>query len=240
MGRIIKNAVLTVLILTLGTSTAFLAYLHFFASGERGFSGEWVANLDVTEQAAVTALDWLQDIEAVSISLEDMEPYMRNLIIPVNLSMEQSGRLEGTFRCDIGPDSYDACRQAAYEGFATGFRALLGERLHMAGYEGDTSQEGVEALVAESLEMSTVSYLMTYGPALIPSLEELQERYEGSGTYEVREDILVRHYDAGGPSVIREEYYIRKGDSLILSGEVGEESVESFFDRYPILYTLKK
>lgn len=239
MGKIIRNAVLTVIILTLGTCTALLAYLHFFASGDSDFTGEWAADLDMTQQAAVTALDWLKDIEAVSVSFEDMEPYMRNLTIPVNLTMEQSGRLRGTFQCDIRPDDYDVCRQAAYEGFAAVFRELLGERLRMAGYEGDTGQEAVEALVTESFGMPTVSYLMSYGPALLPSLEELQAQYAGSGAYEVREDILIRQFDAGGLSEIREEYYVRKGERLILSQEAGAEPSNSLFGHYPILYTLK-
>lgn len=240
MGRIIKNAVLTVIILTLGICTALLVYLHFFVSGDSDFTGEWVANPDVSQQAAVTALDWLKDIEAVSVSLEDMEIYMQNLTIQISLTMEQSGGLKGTFRCDILPEDYDALRQTAYEGFAAGFRELLGERLRMAGYTGDISQEGVEALVAESFGMPTVSYLMSYGPALIPSIEELQAQYAGSGTYEVREDILVRQFEAGGASVIKEEYYIRKGESLILLKEAGTGSYDSFFGQYPIVYTLKK
>lgn len=230
---------MTFLILVLGTSTVFLVYLHFFASGDNDFTGEWRAEIDMTRQAAAIALDWLQDIEAVSVSLEDMESYMQNLTIQVNLTMEQAARHEGTFRSSILQDSYDACNQAAYEAFANGFRELLGERLRMAGYEGGTGQEDVETLIVDAFGMSTVSYLMSYGPALLPSLGDLQAQYDGSGTYEAAEGVLVRHFEEGGTSEAREEYYIRKGASLVLSGEADSDASGFFSDYYPIIYTLK-
>lgn len=240
MKKIIKNVVVVLLVLTLSASTAFLAYLHFFASEDEELSGEWIAELDMTEQAAVTALSWLQDIEAVSISLEDMEAYMQDLTIQMNLTLEQTAPSEGTFRCYVLPESYDACKQAAYEAFAEAFRALLTERLLMAGYTGSTDQETIEALVTETFGMSTVSYLMSCGPALLPSLEELQAQYDGSGVYEFAEGVLTRQFDGGGPAAIKVESYIRNDVSLILSEEDGSVSDGFFSDHSPVVYMLKQ
>lgn len=240
MRKAIKNAVFTLLFLTLSISTAFLVYLHFFASDDKNLSGEWTTNLDMTKQAAVTALSWLQDIEAVSISPEDMESYMQSLTIQVNLTFEQTDRSEGTFYCNVSPESYDACNQAAYEAFAAAFQELLVERLHMAGYTGSTDKEAVEALVTETFGMDTVSYLMSYAPALLPSLEELQTEYDGSGTYEASEGILTRQFDVGGADTVKTEYYIRKDSNLILSGEIGSATDDSFSEHYPIIYILKE
>ena len=236
MGKIIKNAFVIFLLLTLGASTVLLAYLHFFASNDRDLSGEWSASLDMTQQAAVSALGWLQDIEAVSVSLEDMEPYMQELTVQVDMSLEQTGPSEGTFRCHVVQESYDACRQAAYEDFAAVFLDLLTERLHMAGYTGSTDREAVEALVTETFGMSAVSYLMACGPALLPSLEDLQAQFDSSGTYEAAEDILTRRVDTGGAVVTEEEYYIRKGSTLILSGKIGVDSSGLFSVYYPVIY----
>ena len=86
MGKVIKNTILLLLILSLSISTAYLAYLYFFKSGNSSLTGEWTAELDLTEQAAVTAFIWLQDIEAVSVSLEDVESCMRGLTIQVGLN----------------------------------------------------------------------------------------------------------------------------------------------------------
>ena len=69
MRKTVKKVIFTLLLLTLSASTAFLAYLHFFASNDKDVSGEWTASLDMTEQAAVAALCWLQDVEAVSVSM---------------------------------------------------------------------------------------------------------------------------------------------------------------------------
>lgn len=238
MKKTMKNVVLTLLILTLSVSTAFLAYLHFWAPGDKDLSGEWTAELDMTEQAAVAAFNWLRDIEAVSISLEDMEPYMQDLTVKVNMTLEQTDRFAGSFCCNILPESYDACNQAAYESFAVAFRKLLAERLHMAGYTGGMDEEAIEALVTETFGMSTVSYLMSCGPALLPALEELQEQYDGSGTYEASEGILTRQFDVGGSVDAKEERYIRQGSSLILSEETDSVNSGSFSDHYPVIYTL--
>lgn len=243
MIKTIKNIVLTLLILTLGISTALLMYLYFFAPGgrgnsdERNLSGEWTAELDMTEQAAVTALSWLRDIEAVSISLKDMESYMQDLTIQVNLTLEQTARSEGTFHCNVLPESYDACNQAAYEAFAAAFRELLAGRLRMAGYTGGTDKEAIEALVTETFGMSTVSYLMACGPALLPSLEDLQAQYDGSGVYKAAEGILTRQFD---DAATKAERYIRKGSSLILSEDADSVSSGFLSEHYPMIYTLNQ
>ncbi len=238
--KIMKNATVTFLFLMSGLLLILLIYSYFFNAGGRNFSGEWTAELNMTEQAAVRALDWLQDIEGVSVSLEEVESYMKGLTVRVNLAMKQTARFQGDFQCYIVPESYEACNQAAYEAFAISFRELLGERLRMSGYEGDTSQEAVEALVAEAFGMSTVSYLMSCGPTLLPSLEELQARYDGSGTYEVTGDIFIRQFDAGGEDTSKEEYYLRKDDNLILTKEADSAASDSFFTNYPVIYTLTR
>ena len=240
MKKIMKNVILTLLVLSLSVSTAFLVYLHFFALGEEELSGEWTADLDMSEQAAVTAFIWLQDIEAVSVSLEDMESRMQGLTIQVNLTLEQNSRTEGTFQCSIQPESYDACREAAYEAFAMAFQDLLVERLHMADYAGSTDRDSIEALVTETFGMSTVEYLMSCGPALLPSLEELQDEYDGSGTYEASEGILTRQFASGQSDNVKTERYIRKDFDLILLEVDDSDSGDSFSDYYPVQYILKQ
>ena len=216
MGKVIKNTIVLLLILSLSISTAFLAYLHFFKSDNRSLSGEWIAELDLTEQAAVAAFIWLQDIEAVSVSLEDVESCMRKLTIQVDLRLEATTDSEGTFRCSILPESYNVCEQDAYEAFAEVFRELLAERLCMADYAGGTEKEDIEDLVNETFGMSTVSYLRTCGPALLPSLDDLQLQYDGSGTYEAADGILTRRYDNG---ITKTDNYVWENSSLVLSEE---------------------
>lgn len=246
MKKSIKNTIIILLILTLSASTALLTYLYFFApeggrlSRNQDLSGEWIANLNMTERAAVTAQGWLQDIEAVSISLEEVEEYMQDLTIQISLTFDQTARSEGTFRCYVVPESYDACNQAAYEAFAAAFQALLIERLRMAGYTGSTDAEAIEALVTETFGMSTVSYLMSCAPALLPSLETLQTQYDGSGVYQTAEGILTRQFDTGGAVVTKSESYIRKDFSLILSEDDGSIHSGRFSGFEPMIYTLKQ
>lgn len=240
MTKSIKSAVFILLLLTLSASTAFLTYLHFFASDDKELTGEWTTDLDMTEHAAVTALSWLQEIEGVSVSLEDMDSYMQELTIQVNLTLEQTERSAGTFQCNVSPESYDACKQAAYEAFAAAFQELLVERLRMAGYTGSMDEEAIEELVTEIFGMSTDSYLMSYGPDLLPSLEDLQAQYDGSGTYETAEDILTRQFETGQGATTRVESYIRQDAILVLSEEIGSVPAGFSADDYPVMYTLKQ
>ena len=138
MRKNVKNVICALLVLSLALSTALLAYLHFFAPGSRDLTGEWTGQLDMTGQAAARAYGWLQDIDAVSITLEEMEERMRDLTIQVSLTIEETERSRGNFRCSVSPESYETCKQAAYEVFAEDFRGLVAERLRMAGYGGGT------------------------------------------------------------------------------------------------------
>ena len=243
--RKVINTILIILFLSLGASTAILTYYHFFAEVDDDLSGEWITKLDMTQYAATSALSWLQDIEAVSVSLQAMEAYMQGLEIHMNLTMEQTDRSVGTFQCNIAPESYDACNQAAYEAFTMAFRDALAERLRMAGYtdgmdEDSMDEEAIEALVTETFGMSTVSYLMACGPVLLPPLEELQAGYDGSGTYETVEGVLIRQFNDELPVAAKREHYILTEVHLILSEEIDSASSNSFFDRYPIVYTSKR
>lgn len=239
MRKAIKNAVFILLFLTLSASTALLTYLHFFASDDRDLSGEWTANIDMTNQAAVTAFSWLQDIEGVSVSLEDVESCMQGLTIQVNLSFKETERSTGTFQCNISPESYAACNQAAYAAFATEFQELLSERLRMADYTGSMDEEAIEALVTETFGMSTVSYLMSYGPPLLPSLEDLQAEYDGSGTYQTADGILTRQFEVDGFVITKMECYIQEDSYLILPEKSGDD-FDFNSNYYPMVYTLEQ
>lgn len=110
----------------------------------------------------------------------------------------------------------------------------------MAGYTGSTDAEAIEALVVETFGMSTVDYLMSYAPELLPSLEELQAQYGGSGAYETAEGILTRRFDTGGSAYARTERYIRKESSLVLSEESDSGVSGSSPAVYPVIYTLQQ
>lgn len=236
MRKTTKNVALILLFLTLIVLLALMIYLHFFASADQDISGQWTTQADVSEQASVTAFLWLQDMEGVDVSLEELKSRMEGLTVQVDLVLERTDRSEGTFQSYVVTESYENCNQAAYEAFAAVFLELLGERLRMAGYTGDTGTEAVEALVAETFGMSTVSYLMSCGPALLPPFEELQDAYGGSGTYVTAEGILTRQFEAGGALRTETEGYIRRESELILTkGADAEDS-----DKYPVLYLLEQ
>ncbi len=240
MKKTIKNVILTLLFVTVSISTVFFAYLYHSASDDGELAGEWTASLDMTKQAAVTALSWLQEIEGVSVSLEEMEVCMQDLCIQINLTLVQTSRSQGTFHCNVMQESYDACRQAAYAAFAGAFEELLAERLSMAGYTGSMDEEAMEALIIETFGMPMDAYLMSYGPELLPSLEELQTHYDGSGTYQTEGNILTRQFDGGAAVTTRVDYYIRKDASLILSEGNNAAPAGLSVDEAPVVYALQQ
>ena len=105
----------------------------------------------------------------------------------------------------------------------------------MAGYAGDTDKESIEALVTETFGMPTVSYLMDFGPALLPSLEDLQAQYDGSGIYEAADGILTRRYDNG---TTKTENYVYEDSRLVLSEEEKPDGQEQ--KKPAILFFQKK
>lgn len=110
----------------------------------------------------------------------------------------------------------------------------------MAGYTGSTDKEAMESLVTETFGMSTVSYLMSCGPALLPSMEDLQAEYDGSGTYATADGILTRQFEADGFVITKTERYIREDSDLILTEEIDSAPDGFFSDYYPIVYTLQQ
>lgn len=236
MRKTTKNVALILLFLTLSVLLALMIYLHFFASENQGISGQWTTEVNMTEQAAATAFLWLQDIEGVSVTMEDVESRMEGLTVTVGLDLEQTDRAEGTFRCHVVPESYEECRGTAYEAFAALFREFSAQRLRMAGYTGDTGAEAMEELVAESFGMSTVSYLMSCAPSLLPSLEALQEEYDGSGTYRTADGVLTRQFETDSAALTKTEGYIRQEDALILTQGFDTENPR----HYPIIYILNQ
>lgn len=239
MKKILKSIVLIILFTVLILSASLSAYFCLSIARDRNLSGEWTAQLDMSEHAAVTALDWLQDMEAVSVSLQDLESRMQGLTIDLHLTMEQTARSEGTFVSTILPESYAACSQTAYEAFASAFRELVAERLRMAGYAGGTDEESVETLIMETFGMPTTSYLLSCEPNLLPPLEDLQAQYDGSGTYKTAEGTLTRQFDSGSLIRTRTEPYVRKDTTLILTEETDSAILGYYADHYPVIYTLQ-
>ncbi len=102
MRKILNFMVLAVLLPALLTATVLLTYLHFFAPGTR-ISGKWTASLDMTDQAAVTAIGWLQDIEGIDIegisaSMQEMENTVQDFTVEVTITLRRPPGRRGLLR----------------------------------------------------------------------------------------------------------------------------------------------
>ena len=75
---------------------------------------------------------------------------------------------------------------------------------------------------------------MNFGPALLPSLEDLQAQYDGSGTYEAAEGILTWRYENG---TAKTDNYVWEDSSLVLSGE---DDSDSQGQKKPVILIFRK
>ena len=91
---------------------------------------------------------------------------------------------KGVYMRVIADGAYEYCASQAQTGFEKAYRMTVMKRLSASGFEGEINEALVENLMRESYEVSVSEYLKGQDISVIPSLEELKERYEG----EVKDD----------------------------------------------------
>lgn len=175
---------------------------------ERKLPGHWQRNVDFTASGRMYAREWLMAAEGGA----DYDPaaYIPELSVTVELVLGEDGTWSGR----VDEDSYNEAVQKAYRGLEDSFEDLLITRVQASGREMESREEAAQS-IAETIGMSCAEYLRTYGPKLLPDLEELQAQYNGSGSWSAEKGVLLR--DGSG------EAYLINTDLLVLSGTEGTE-----------------
>ena len=182
--------------------------LQRLMSPSRAVVGRWRMELDCTDRAAARAELWLRD--AKMGDQVDAAAFFPPLHVDVVLTL----RRDGSWERSLDGASLDAARQAAVDAMAASARQLLRLRIAATG-RGGGPDEYAEQLMQDALGMSSAEYFAAYGPELLPTQEELRERWDGSGSWSIADGRI----DLGGGPV---DFLV--GDSLlVLSGPEGTE-----------------
>lgn len=151
---------------------AFLYLLLF--SNTMMIKGEWIREIDMTEYVRNEIEDYL---DTANMGNEiDLSQYMSNMSVDCRMVLDS----DGNYTEYIDADSYNACADAAKQVLKQAVTELIEKRMDAVKIDTDKS---TEALVQEAAGMDYDSYLTKYGPQVLPSLSQLQEENDRSGTY---------------------------------------------------------
>lgn len=180
--------VITVLVLMLGLLGGF-AFEKFRPKIDpmEHLSGEWTRSVDVSDRIVANAENWLEDVEGVTVTVEDLKETFGSLTIEVveRYVSDDAGYM--VCQREVSKESYDACSLKAYEGMKKAFEGIIYTRLLAAGISTDEIEMDIQELYEEVIGMSMEEYLYQYGPVLVPSYEELSKEFTGAERKQVEE-----------------------------------------------------
>ena len=175
---------------------------------ERKLPGGWHRTIDLAAEAGAAAKEWLMDAEGGRAI--DMKTYMGSVTVGVDLTLAA----DGSWTCTVDENSYRMAEQQAYTALEQALEDLLLARAQEAGQEMTGREEAAQS-IEDTIGMSCREYLRTYGPVLLPALEELRAEYEGSGDWKAESGVLLRNGSG--------EAFLINTDLLVLTGSDGTE-----------------
>jgi len=140
--------------------------------------GNWRMQLDLTDLARERANAWLR--AAALGDQTDAGAYLAAIHVPVELKLTEDGRWSRS----LDAAGLRAAEREAQKALAEALRALVCLRIRDAGRP-EESAAGAEARIESAIGMSAEDYLAAHGPALLPTAEELEAEYGGSGGFTI-------------------------------------------------------
>ena len=137
--------------------------------------------VSMTEEASAKAFIWLNKIEDTGLTYEDV----KNCMGDFNLEVIKTPTSEkGVYELSIADGAYEYCSNQAKIGIEKAYKLALCKRIAATGYSETISDELVERLMNETFGMSVSEYIDKCGITLLPSKQELEQKYSG----EVRDE----------------------------------------------------
>ncbi len=208
MKKFILYFCLFLILLSLFAAGA-LVFVHHATDPSRRLPGNYQAQIDYTRNIVDKGNQYLQDaFLGDQVSVED---YLDPICIDLHLTFSK----EGTYLLEVDASSYARAEETAYAALKQALYELIRLRQEAAG-KSARSDEEIQSVLEELLGMPADEYLQTYGPSLLPSYEELEAAYAGSGTYEATRDLLILE---GGKT----RHILTDASTLVLTDPAGEE-----------------
>ncbi len=175
---------------------------------ERKLPGRWHREIDYTADCTLAAKEWLLGAEGGGDI--DLPTYIGRVSVGMDLVLSK----DGSWQCSVDENSYNAATEQVYQALELAFEDLLIQRVNDSGREMSTREEAAQSIL-DTIDMSCNEYLRSYGPALLPTMEEIKAQYEGNGAWHAEKGVLMR--DTKGQA------FLINTDLLVLSGTDGTE-----------------
>lgn len=194
--------ILTVLLLVVIT----LAAIWYFMGNSLALAGEWEREIDLTAQVTENISEY---ITSASYGEEiNVTEYIDQIKVVSHLSISK----DGEWKENVDIDSYEAARGKAREALKSAVTDLLSKRITDSYIDTDKS---IDELVSEAVGMELTAYLEKYGPKLMPTYEELMEKYGSNMGYSAGRESLVLSSVLTGD---REYTYMSARGVLVVDG----------------------
>lgn len=162
---------LTIVIIILGLAMAGILIKQYKESTKPVY--EYVS---MTEEASARAYVWLCKIEDTDLSYDDVKSCMGDFNLEV---IKTPLKEKGKYERKLADGAYEYLVSQSEAGLESAYYFAIMRRIRNSGYEGDINEELVNRLMDETFGMSVTEYLDQCNISLLPSEQELREKYEG-------------------------------------------------------------
>lgn len=167
-----KTVYITILVIIIAVLIGIigvLAALQYKKSKEP--SWEYVS---MTEEASARAFVWLNKIDYMELSYEDVVSIMGQFNLEI---IKTPTKEKGVYTYALADNAYEYCQNQAQVGFERAYKQVIKNRIEKTGYEGEISDETVERLMLETFGMTVSDYLKQCDVKLLPAEDEINEKY---------------------------------------------------------------
>ena len=132
--------------------------------------------VSMTEEVSARALVWLNEIDDINLSFDDVKECMGNLNIEIKYSPTET---KGIYTQEIVPGCYEQCESGAKAGLEKAYKLAVMNRLQLAGYSEPCTDETVENLMKSTFGLSVSEYISQCDISILPTEDELKAKYSG-------------------------------------------------------------
>ncbi len=185
--------------------------------------GEYIRQIDLSDECAESAYDFLSSIENVDFSYEEIHNSYEDICIGEHIRFmpERLSLGEGTYIEFIPEEDYNAKRDEFYSILSGYIKNAVDERLIMEGYS--YSQDESAALTDDALGMELEEFLKENFSDLFVSYESLTEAFPSDRMSYVCNKGMIQFGGLDHPA----EYTVLKNKDLIITG-IDDESARIY------------
>lgn len=139
--------------------------------------------VSLSEEAAARAYVWINKIEDNGVDFDEVKECMGEFNLELVLMPTEE---KGVYQRNLADGSYEYAVSQAKVGMEKAYRIAVKNRLMAAGFEGECTDEYVENLMQKTFGVGVSDYLEGCEIELLPTEDELIEKYAGEVSNEIK------------------------------------------------------